>query len=134
MKSSEENSLDSVLQAKLTSIQELAEDAQVAEESITLYLRQRFAEVLAHEYAKKSEKDEDETAVHKWAESVALKSRLTARQMYLFFGYHLDDNLDEFWEQFNLSPSETAERPSSMAAVLEGITGRFKGIAQHEPK
>jgi len=125
MESSEESRLDFVLRRGLKGIEGLPESARFADESITRYLNQKFRALLLREYRKRSNRNEDETAIAERATQGLDDVVLDARKLYSLFELHMSNRLDEFWE--GLNPEGKAASPAEPAKELEkaAFTGSY---------
>jgi hypothetical protein len=128
MRSSEWPSLDSALGG----LEGLHEDARVADETITNYLRQKFGELLVNEQRKRTGAMEDEAAMVLWANKATNRVVLDPSALYNVFDLQLKNELGEFWEMLDFEPSPAAKGvrvPSTTTAPpKEDAHWNMKGV------
>jgi hypothetical protein len=104
MKNSEWPSIDSAL-GELVG---LPEDARVADDTITKYLRQKFAEILVNEQRRRLGPMEDEASIALWASKVTNRVVLDPSALYNLFDLQMKNELREFWKGLDFEPSPSA--------------------------
>jgi len=113
MRKSEWPSLDSALGG----LEGFPEEARVADETITRYLREKFQKLLVNEQRKRSGQVVDDAAVVLWASKVTNRVVLDPSGLYNLFDLQLKNELREFWDGLDFEPSASkgAKAPSAPA-------------------
>jgi len=101
MENSGETRLDSALRRGLKRIEGLPESARFADESITVYLKQKLHEILLSEYRRRSYRNEDEAVIAERASRALDEVVLDAQKLYNLFELHMNKQPDRFWEGLN---------------------------------
>jgi hypothetical protein len=125
MASSEESDLDSALRRGLKGIDGLPESARYADESITRYLNQKVRALLLREYRKRSNRNEDETAIAERTTEALDEVVLDAQKVYRLFELHMNNRLDEFWEGLNLEGKAAGAAEPATELEKAAFTGSY---------
>ena len=105
MRNSEWPSLDSALGG----LEGLPNEARIADETITKYLRQKFGEILVKEQRKRLGPQEDEATIALWANRVTSRVVLDSSALYNLFDLQMKNELREFWDGLDFEPGPSAK-------------------------